>query len=299
MRAACLLLACAAALAAPAPRTIKVPVWVDGNPKLTMKELKANSRILDVQGPQDGLIVLLVVDLAGDLAFIEPAKNALAAGINGLAPKTWVGVLRAQDGLRVLADPSPDRAASIAAVRETGISAKAGLLDTVETAENIGDSMLAKAGVRVAVLYVTDSDVQNYREDFTNPVINSSDPHDLSRRFPEGLVREKIAKLSARLARRQAPLFIVHLRYRSDRLNEAYQAGLKELAAVTGGSAQFCRSDAEIPEAVRKAFETIGSYYSVTLALPERAGADVQVQLEAEGGRNLTYRTRFVLKEKR
>jgi hypothetical protein len=254
--------------------------------------------VLAVQGPGEGLILLLVLDLAGDLAFIEPAKQALAAEIAKMPPNTWVGVLRAQDGLRVLTDPAPEREASLAAVREIGIAAKAGLLDTVETAEQIGDAMLSKARVRVAVLYVTDSDVQNYREDFTNPVINSSDAHDLGRRFPEGLVREKIAKLSARLNGRQAPLFIVHLRYRSDRLNEAYQSGLKELAQTAGGSAQFCRSDGEIPEAVRKTFETIASYYSVTLALPERAGGDVQVQLETEAG-NLTYRTRFLLKEKK
>src|SRR5262245_44138684 len=116
--------------------------------------------------------------------------------------------MRAQDGLAVIADPSHDRIASAAAIRALPVSGKAGLLDTVETAAGIADAVLAKALVRVAVLYVTDSDVRNYREDFSNPVINSSDSHDLSRRFPEGLVQERITRLEQRLASMQTPLFI-------------------------------------------------------------------------------------------
>ena len=150
----------------------------------------------------------------------------------------------------------------------------------------------------MAVLYVSDSDVANYREDFSNPVINSSDAHDLSRKFPEALIQEKISKLVAQIAWRQAPLFIVHVRYRGDRLNEAYQNGLKQIAETTGGTSQSCRSVAEIPDAMARAFGLIESHYSVTLALPEKPSSSVQVQLEAGGVRGLNYRTRFVLKEK-
>ena len=124
--------------------------------------------------------------------------------------------------------------------------------------------------MRVAVFYITDSDPENYREDFTNPVINSSDTHDLSRKFPEALVQDKISKVAAVLAERQAPLFVVHLRYRSDRLGEAYQNGLKQLAEVTGGSAIFCRSergDRRMP--IDRALGLITSSYSVSLAVPE------------------------------
>lgn len=296
--------------AAPAARSpgrqIKVPVWVDGTPaeNLTLKDFSARlegagTRVLAVQGPADDLIILAVFDLTGDLAFVDPAKNALIAGISKLGPRAWVGLLRAQDGLRVLIDPTADRDALAQAIENVPVSGKAGLLDTVETAERIGDAILTKTSVRLAVLYLTDSDVANYREDFTNPVINSSDSHDLSRRFPEVLVQEKISKLEAALAGRQAPLFIVHLRYRADRLNEAYQIGLKRLAEVTGGTAAFCRSDAEVPDAVGRTLESITSYYSLTLALPERPARNLQVELQHEGGRALSYRTRFVLKEKR
>ena len=295
--------------AAPPPkainRTIKVPVWVDskGGAPFAAKDLSATldgkqSRVLDVKGPSDDLMLIVVLDLAGDLSLAEPAKSDLASEIEKLPPRASVAILGAQDGPKVLADPGADRAPAIAAVRDLPVSGKAGLLDTVETVTRLADSILAKTSVRVAVLYVTDSDVENYREDYTNPVINSSDPHDLSRKFPEALIQDKIAKLAAILAGRQAPVFVVHLRYRSDRLGEAYQNGLKQLAEVTGGSAIFCRSSEEIADAIHRAIGLITSYYSVTLALPERPPRALQVQLDAGKNWNLSYRTRFVLKER-
>lgn len=295
---------CAAPLK-PAGQVIRVSVWTDANEDspLSARDLSATvagtaSRVTDLKGPADDLMLIAVLDLAGDLSLAEPAKEALASEIGKLPPRVAVGVMRAQDGPKVLADPSTDRAPSAAAVRDLPVSGKAGLLDTVETVTRLADSILAKSGVRVAVLYVTDSEVENYREDFTNPVINSSDTHDLSRRFPEALIQDKISKVAAVMAERQAPLFVVHLRYRSDRLGESYQNGLKQLAEVTGGSAIFCRSSEEIADAIHRAVALIASSYSVTVALPERLPRAVQVQLDAGGKGNLTYRTHFVTKER-
>jgi len=304
-----LLLALCCSLPAAPPKSasqiLKVPVWADANqdPPLSAKDLSATvagsaSRVVDVRGPADNLILIAVLDLAGDLSLAEPAKDALAGEIGKLPPRVAVGVMRAQDGPKVLADPAADRAPAVAAVRNLPVSGKAGLVDTVETVTTLADSILAKSGVRVAVLYVTDSDAENYREDFTNPVINSSDTHDLSRRFPEALIQDKISKVAAVMAERRAPLFVVHLRYRSDRLGESYQNGLKQLAEVTGGSAIFCRSSEEIADAIHRAVTSIASSYSVSVALPERLPKIVQVQLDAGGKCSLTYRTRFVMKER-
>lgn len=307
---ALLVLLCTCGLeAAPPPkftgRTIRVPVWVESKESvpfaardLTATLAGAESRVVDVKGPADGLMLVVVLDLAGDISLAEPAKEALAAEIEKLPARDIVAVMRAQDGPKVLADPAADRAPALAAVRDLPVSGKAGLLDTLETVTRLADDILAKAGVRVAVLYLTDSDVENYREDFTNPVINSSDTHDLSRRFPEALIQEKISKMSAMLATRQAPLFVVHLRYRSDRLGEAYQNGLKQLADVTGGAAIFCRSSEEISDAVHHALELMASYYSVTVALPDRVPKSFELKLEAGSQWSLTYRTRFVVKER-
>jgi hypothetical protein len=295
--------------AAPPPNTtsrlLRIPVWVQAEQPATLnpRELTATlagttSRVLQVKGPQDDLILILVLDLVDDLALASEAKHALRAEIEKLPASSYVAVLRAQDGMRVLVDPTPDREAAIAALEDVPVTGMAGLLDTLEPVERVADAILMKTDVRVAVLYVTDSDIRNYREDFTNPVINSSDSRDLSRKFPEVLIQGKIQKLEAGLLARQAPLFIVHLRYRSERLSEAYQNGLKQLAEVTGGSGAFCRSSAEVPEAISRAFQAISSHYSVTLALPEKVANSAHVRFEAEGNRSLSYRTRIVLKER-
>jgi len=296
-------LLCALAFAAPPrprPAEIRIPVWLESPPgrELSAKDFHAtidgaDARILAVRCPDDDLIILLVLDLSsGDLTLVDPAKETLVGELRKLPAKTYVGLLRAQDGLQVLLDPALDRDAITGVIGLQTLSGKTGLLATVESIESIADSMLKKSAVRVAILYVTDGDVRNYREDFTNPVINDSDSHDLSRRFPETLVREKIAKLDALLAAQLAPLFIVDLNQHTDRLNEAYHNGLKQLAETTGGAAFFSRSTTEIPEAVRKSLEVVTSHYSLTLALPERVPARLQIKLTMpDGDGSLSYRT--------
>ena len=185
-----------AAMAAP-PRErithVRIPVWLDASPgrELSPKDFTATidgaaSRVVQVQCPDDDLVILLVLDLSSsDLTLADPAKETVTAEIRKLPPNALVGLLRAQDGLVVLNDPTPDRDAIATLVAQQTLSGKTGLLATIDTAGRIADPMLEKSAVRVAILYITDGDVRNYREDFTNPVINSSDSHDLSRRFPE------------------------------------------------------------------------------------------------------------------
>jgi hypothetical protein len=307
-------------ISAPTPKSrstqIRVPFWIENQAAeddkrpgaeqragISGNDIQATldgirSRVLDIKCPHDELIILLVLDLSsGDLTVVDPAKEALAAETKKLPPTSYIGLLRAQDGLRVLIDPTANRDSVVQEIEQQTLSGKSGLLNTVETAGRIADSMLMKSAVRVAVLYVTDSDVRNYREDFTNPVINSSDSHDLSRRFPETLVQEKIVQLEAMLSMQQAPLFIVSLSQSRDRLNEAYQNGLKRMAEVAGGIAFFSRSTIEIPSEIQKAIETISAHYSVTLAVPERVSTRPQIRLALpERDHALSYRTRFVMR---
>jgi hypothetical protein len=306
-------LTCLPALAGPpgpGRDIIRVPVWIEASngtgaeveASLTASDFTARlenqpAEVVGVRGPADDLMILLVLDVTEELAQVDLAKEALAAAIPKLPAHARVALLRAQDGLQVVLDPTSDRDALIHAIRSQPVSGKAGLLDTVETAGRLAHGILQKAVIRLALVYVTDSNIYNYRADYINPVINTSDQRDLSRRFPEGLVREKISKLESKLAGLEAPLFILHLDYRSDRMNEAYQSGLMQLAAAAGGSSIFCRSRAEIPDAVANAFRTIASHYSVDVRVPEQPSKIVPVQLES-GGRTLSYRTRFVLQEK-
>ena len=315
MRCLITLLSLAAALAGalpagsaarkPDPVRFKVAILAAEDAAFSLEDIEAAvaaspAEAVALVGPAQDLILMLVLDLSEDLTLAQRATSALLNELEKLPPRVYIALLRAQDGLRVIQDPTLNRAAIRTAVESLTISGRAGLLDSVETAATIADSILAKSDVRVAVLYVTDSDVTNYRQDFTNPVINSSDAGDLSRKFPEALIQEQIAKLDASLARGFAPVFVVHISYRSDRRNEAYLNGIRRLASTAGGTAFICRSNAEIPEAIGTVLETIRNHYSLTLEAPRNTGGSVDVQLTIGGSggvQNLSYRSRFTLKK--
>jgi hypothetical protein len=233
-----------------------------------------------------------VTDLAGDMTLVDEAKRALVEQIKRLPSNSSVALLRAQDGMRVVVDPSVDHEPVMTAIESLPVSGRAALLDTVESVAQLGDSILSRAKVRLAVLFVTDSDVSNYRDDLTNPVINRSDMRDMSRRFPDALVRERISKVEAALDSSQTPVFILHLKYLSEGLNEAYQTGLMRLAEASGGASFFCRSQQEIPDAVQRVLQTIASHYSVEILLPERTPSSFAVSLE-NPGQSLSFRSRF------
>lgn len=308
MRLAAAIMAVPAFLASNAPGqedTLRIPFWVQSDVmspglRVAPEEFKVQlgvepGQVRQVLGPEDGLLILLVADLAGGLTSAQLAKAALKQQVQELPSQVRVALLRAQDGLQVLLDPAPEREPLLAAIDSLPVSGRAGLLETVESAVRLGDAILGKAAVRVAVLYVTDSEISNYREDFTNPTINRSDSGDLSRRFRDGLIRDRIARLDAVLAATQTPVFVVHLHYRTDALNQAYQTGLMTLASTTGGGAWFCRSQPEIGEAIAQAFSAATSQYSLVVELPQPPlPKTLDVVLESPG-RTLSWRSRFSL----
>jgi hypothetical protein len=299
------LLFCVAALLAAPPRTqrqsVRIPVWTDSAGPLRSDDLVAKvdgatARVVRLQGPADDLMLLVVLDMVADLNDIELAREALISTIAGLPPNVYIGLLRAQDGLQVLLDPTADHAAAAEAIRTFAVSGTPGLLETIETASDLADSILAKAPVRIALCYITDSSIYEYREDFTNPVINYSDRGDMSRRFPEGLVRDRISKLDAKLSSRQTPVFVVHLQYETRGLNQAYQNGLMQLTSTTGGSSVFCRTNIEITTAIEDTFRTITSHYGLDLQMPAGSSDSVEITLES-GNATLNYRGRFRIRK--
>lgn len=291
----------AAGAAPPKPRPVlRIPIWPGNGGTLEADKLSATidgakAKILGIEKPGEDLLVILVMDLVGDLALADTVKQSLIDSIKAMPARVQVAVMRAQDGLQVLADPTPDAPALAAAIQAVSVTGYAGLLETVETALKLGDSVSEKSGIRVAVFYVTDGAVSSYREDFTNPVINSSDSRDISRTFPEGLIREKISKMEGLLLQRQTPLFILNDVYRSDRRNEAYQSGLLELAVATGGTAIFCRSSAEIQPSVAKLWSQITSLAVLRVQLPEKIRRNFDVKIDT-GGAPATYRSHFTIK---
>lgn len=295
----------AAALPEPPPHVV-IPVWVEPQPdSLTPQEfaITLNGKpepVLNILNPDSDLVILLVLDLTGDISLIDAAKQALAAQVMSLPENAWVGLLRAQDGLSVIADPTPDRNKVSELINTLPVSGNPGLLDTVKPVSKLADALLRKSAVRTAILYITDGDIYHYREDFTNPVINSSDPHDLSRRFPEAIIQERISRLQVQIAPYQAPLFIVDLQHRTSSMNQAYQNGLKTLSEFTAGYGSFCRSDAEIPDAIAKVFAYIRSSWFLNVRLPRKSPGALQVRLQLSELKqsHVAYRARLLLKGK-
>lgn len=222
-----------------------------------------NAPVAGTRGPGDDLVLFVVLDLSGEPTLVDTAKQALVAQLAEAPGNHWVTVLKAQDVLRVLVDPTADREAARAAIESYPAAGKAGLLNTVETVQRMADRVANRAGVRTAVLYVTDSNVYNYREDYTNPVINRSDQRDLSRKFPDELIREQTQKLSARLARYETPLYVVQINFLPDVINETYRRGVLQLAGESGGEGVFCRSRAEIAEEIARVWKAAAGHWEL------------------------------------
>jgi von Willebrand factor type A domain len=283
------------------PHTFTIPAWIDNgkceevpsfDPTLNGKPVKVSGKL----APNSDQIILVVFDLTGDLSRIDDAEQAVITSISKLPSNVWVGVLRAQDGLHVLVDPTPNRQKVIDSIHSLSSSGTPGLLETVRAALSLADAMIRRSPVRVSVFYITDGSIYSYREDYTDPVINPSDRHDLSRRFRDVLINEKISKLERHIRSLEAPLFVVHLHYNQNQLDEAYQNGLDSLVRNTGGMAVICRSTPEIPQAISQTFDRITSGWNLILAVPPKARHDLQVGLKAScggGELQLSWRPHF------
>ena len=283
------------------PGTFSIPAWIDHggctksptfDPTLDGKPVKVTEKL----APNSDQIILIVFDLTGEISRIDDAEQAVISNISRLPGNVWVGVLRAQDGLHVLVDPTPDRQKVDEVITSLSSSGTPGLLETVRPSLELADAMIRKSPVRVSVLYITDGSIYSYREDYTDPVINPSDTHDLSRRFRDVLINEKISKLERRFRSLEAPLFVVHLHYHEDGLDVAYQNGLDTLSRNMGGMTVVCRSIPEIPQAISAAFARITSVWNLILSVPASNRHDLQVGLKAtcgNGGLQLSWRPHF------
>jgi hypothetical protein len=142
----------AAADARRPPRTQLRVAAPEQDPPLDRAAFKATldgspAKVLRVRGPKDDLVLLVVLDLTGDLTLIDSARPALVEKLGALPANNWVAVLKSQDVLQVVQDPTPDREKTAAAIREYVATGKAGLLTTVESASAVGDSLLNRTNV--------------------------------------------------------------------------------------------------------------------------------------------------------
>jgi len=252
-------------------------------------------------GPKSDQVILIVFDLTGNISRIDAAKQTVVANIAKLPSNAWVGVMRSQNGLHVLTDPTDNHNKVTTIIQSLTSTGQPGLLETVRATLTLADAMIRKSPVRVAVLYITDGSIYDYREDYTNPVVNPSDHHDLSRRFRDGLINAKIAKLERHVSSLEAPLYVVQLHYRQNGLDQAYQNGLEALARRTGGEALECHSLSEIPTVINGLFHQIRKTWRLNLSVPPKSGDHLQVGLSASCGdqdlHQLAWRAHFHMKQ--
>ena len=247
--------------------------------------------VRSLERPGDPLILLVVLDTVGDLNSIDAARATIEARINQMPDSWYVALLEAQDGFRVVLDPTQNRRKLVEELQNSSVSGFPGLLGAVEPAAEIASSMLRKSGVRAAVLFVTDGGIEDYRGDFTSPVVNPSDSGDLSRRFRDRIVQEEMAKLVAAVGSRPAPLFFAHLDERSDTLNVAYQNGIRQFALETAGEALFARSVADVAGQVERLLDRVAASYAVTLGAQGEFQSPLTIRIEtSEPGVELRYR---------
>lgn len=271
---------------------VKIPVWVEQEGQFWRQGRREEFRLLlndeelpveSFQGPESPTVLLLVFDTVVDLARVDQVRLRLRERVRELPENHWVGVLRSQDGLRALLEPTADRERLVETIRSVQVNGRAGLLDTLVPVANLASRILTESAVRVFVLYITDSGIANYRADYLNPVINASDAGDLSRRFSDRAVQEQVSRIGQSLSRFAIPLFVLHLEYRPDALNLAYQSGIERIAAEKGGQALLCRTVDEIAPGLDTLLTRLLAGYYVGTNWPEKGRGPWKVKVELRG----------------
>lgn len=210
--------------------------------------------------PAPATVVLVVLDLSGSVDTATAVRAGLEQVVDELPARTWIGLIGVNNGFRSIVSPTRDRAALQREIEAITPSGYPGLLDHLETIESIAGQVRRAGQVDVAVVAITDSDAHDYRSNYGDQRVNSSDQHDLSRRFPGRDLQSKLQRMNRRLEGDQAPLYVVQTSPRGDTLNRLYNNGLQRFCATLGGDSWFAQSRAEIPLDIEAAFEAAGRY---------------------------------------
>ncbi len=260
---------------------LKTPVWADTPP--SDLEIEINGRLatpVAVSDSDSHLILLLMMDAVSRPDRVDAAREAVVSKLTELGRKVYAGVLSAQDGLSVVHPPIRGRKRLREQLESVDVRGVPGLLDVVGQVSRLADETLSAADVRLAVLFLTDGQIEDYRGDYTLPVVNPSDSRDLSRRFRGQLIRERIRSVAGSLESSQAPIFFLHLGRRYDDLNEVYQNGISEFARMTGGTALFARAVQDVPVMVEQLLDEIAAHAVLSLAVE----CDGPLRLEVMAG---------------
>ncbi len=147
----------------------KIPVWVQNSSSESEKKLKREnfklfiengaSEISTVRGPDSPMLLFIAFDTVGEISNINHAHMAIIEEIKSLESQYWVGLLGAQEQLTVLQEPTPEKTSLQQKIEGLSQIGKAGLLDSIQAVADLTTGILLKSDVRVAVIFITDSDI--------------------------------------------------------------------------------------------------------------------------------------------
>lgn len=281
----------------------KLPIWLGAPSDATEAGLSASDLTITVgkspvtisalKEPESPALLFVALDTVGDIANLNEARKTVVEEIKALGSQYWAGLISAQEQMQVLQEPTSDRSLLQQKIEELTQIGKAGLLESIQPIADLATGVLLNSEVRVAVIFITDSDIGNYRADYLNPPVNASDSRDLSRRFAGRALQEKISRMAALMARTQVPVFIVHIDPGLDPLNRSYHNGLKQLAEGTGGQCLLSKTSGDIPLNIHEAFQWAKSFYLVEFSLQIEKSGYARIQISpsaAEAGHVLVPR---------
>jgi hypothetical protein len=281
----------------------KLPIWLGGPSEVAEASLSASDLKVTVgkspvtvsalKGPESPALLFVAFDTVGDIANINQARKTVVEEVNALSSQFWTGLISAQEQMQVFQEPTADRSLLQQKIEELTQIGKAGLLESIQSIADLATGVLMNSGVRVAVIFVTDSDIGNYRADYLNPPVNASDSRDLSRRFAGRALQEKISRIAGLMARTQVPVFIVHIDPGLDPLNRSYHNGLKQLAEGTGGQCLLSKTSGDIPLNIHEAFQWAKTFYLAEFSMESEKSGYLRIQtapLAAAAGNALVPR---------
>jgi hypothetical protein len=287
---------CRKAKEANRPETMqfKLPIWLgapsEGNEvKLSASDLKITVgkspvTVSALKEPESPALLFVAMDTVGDISNINQARKTVIEEVNALGSQLWVGLISAQEQMQVVQEPTADRLLLQQKIEDLVQIGKAGLLESIQPIADLATAVLLNSAVRVAIVFITDSDIGNYRADYLNPPVNASDSRDLSRRFAGRALQEKITRMAGLMARTQVPVFIVHIDPGLDPLNRSYHNGLKQLAEGTGGQCLLSKTSGDIALNIHEAFRWARSFYLAEFTLRNDKSGFARIQIAPLAG---------------
>ena len=201
---AILALVLAKGVGAQTPPVIKIPVCLlgeDGKPMTNLPgvdfRVTHGNQVLPrthYWGPESPLLIVLALDTTGSITWIDRLRNELAAFVAKLPPNVQIMVVTINDGIRVVQNNTSDPDLLTQAVRNYDITGRPGFLENVESLEEKSDRIFERFPMRVATLFVTDSDIYGYR-----------------RRFSSADFTTEVERIQAKLQGFYAPIYVLRL----------------------------------------------------------------------------------------